>query len=216
VAPARRNLPPIRFCVLISKGFSDRPLVELSAAAAAGGADCIQLRLKDVSDREFLEAARACKKAAGDALFIVNDRPDIALLSGADGVHLGQDDVPVDDTRRLVGEERIIGVSASSPLQVIAAGRSSADYLGVGCVFPTDTKDAVAQGLDWVREAVDLAIRPVLAIGGIKRDNARAVIEAGADGVAVCGAVIGAPDPSEAARAIRAEVDAAVAARETP
>jgi len=135
------------------------------------------------------------------AAFIVNDHPDIAMAVDADGVHLGQDDLPVLEARKLMGGSRIIGVSTHSVEQARAAQSAGADYIGFGPIFTTRTKDAGPhqgiEGLSHVRKAVTL---PVIAIGGISGENLDKVLSAGADGVAVISAILSAPDLYEAAR----------------
>jgi thiamine-phosphate pyrophosphorylase len=135
------------------------------------------------------------------AAFIVNDHPDIAMAVDADGVHLGQDDLPVEEARKLMGGSRIIGVSTHSVEQARAAQSAGADYIGFGPIFTTKTKDAGPhrgiEGLREVRKAVKL---PVIAIGGINGGNLDNALEAGADGVAVISAILAAPDLHEAAR----------------
>ena len=136
-----------------------------------------------------------------DAVFIVNDHTDIALAVDADGVHLGQDDLPVEEARRLLGKDRIIGVSTHSADQARAAQAAAADYIGFGPVFTTKTKDAGplqgVENLSNIRKTVSL---PVIAIGGITNENIGGVLGAGADGVAVISAILSAPDLREAAR----------------
>lgn len=198
-----RDFSRVRLCVLVSSGLSELPPAKLAAEAAAGGADCIQLREKDISDRALLDVAKACRDACRDVLFIVNDRADVAVLSGADGVHVGQEDLPAAQARRIVGEEMLVGVSVSRIEHIGPAERQGADYLGVGCVFPTATKEVEVAGLEFLRAAAQEARLPVLAVGGINADNAPLAIAAGAVGVAVCSAVIGAGDVRGAARAVR-------------
>ncbi len=180
-----------------------RDLTEQARLALAGGATALQLRLKNASSRECYDMARRigtlCREAR--ALFIVNDRLDIALAAGADGVHLGQSDLPCAEARRLAPGGFILGVSAHTPDQARKALADGAHYLGVGAVFPTGSKvDAATCGLEGlraVRSAVDL---PLVAIGGITLDRVPAVLEAGARGVAVISAVVGRKDPEEATR----------------
>jgi len=187
---------------------------EIAEAAIRGGATAVQLRMKDEPARVMLEAAREIAplcRAAGVA-FIVNDRVDVALISGADGVHVGQDDLPARDVRALMGPRALIGVSAATVEEGEAAERMGADYLGVGAVYPTGTKpDAGAPvglaRLGEIRRAVRL---PLVGIGGITADNAAAVIRAGASGVAVITAVTMAKDMAAATRRLRKEVDAAL------
>ena len=187
---------------------------EIAEAAIRGGATAVQLRMKDEPARVMLEAAREIAplcRAAGVA-FIVNDRVDVALISGADGVHVGQDDLPARDVRALMGPRALIGVSAATVEEGEAAERMGADYLGVGAVYPIGTKpDAGAPvglaRLGEIRRAVHL---PLVGIGGITADNAAAVIRAGASGVAVITAVTMAKDMAAATRRLREEVDAAL------
>ncbi|MHC4712153.1 MAG: thiamine phosphate synthase [Planctomycetota bacterium] len=206
----KRSLESVRLCVLISEGFSDLSLPELVREVVTGGADCIQLREKNVPDRRLLERARACRQACDDAIFIVNDRPDIAVIAEADGVHVGQGDLPPAAARRIVGDDLILGVSASTREHVVAAQREGADYLGVGALFPTGTKDVSARGLDLIREVAGIVTVPFLAIGGIDHENVASVIRTGAPGVAVCSAIIGSEDPRGAARAMRETILAAL------
>jgi thiamine-phosphate pyrophosphorylase len=171
--------------------------------ALAGGAHVIQLREKGVSDRALLARARAVRRwtAQSGALFIMNDRPDLAVLADADGVHVGQDELPVAEVRRIVGAACLVGVSTHTLEQARAAVRDGADYLGVGPVFASRTKQFERfAGLALVR-AVSSAIRtPAFAIGGIDERNLAEVLEAGAERVAVSAAVCRAEDPTAAAR----------------
>ena len=158
-----------------------------------GGARLIQLRDKEASARELLDQAIACLKLTRNAgaTLIINDRVDVALTAGADGVHLGQDDLSVDEAREILGNDKIIGVSTHSIAQFRAALETSADYIAVGPVYPTKTKEnsAAVVGLNLVREARKLADRPLVAIGGINHRRAPKVIAAGADCVAVISAL---------------------------
>src|SRR5262245_44162459 len=148
-----------------------------------GGAGLIQLRDKEAGGRELLEQAMACLKLTrkAGATLIINDRVDVALTAGADGVHLGQDDLSVDEAREILGEDKIIGVSTHSIAQFRAALETSANYIAVGPVYPTLTKEnpAPVVGLELVREARKLTDRPLVAIGGISHDRGAAVIAAG-------------------------------------
>ena len=166
---------------------------ELVRLMLAGGARWIQLRDKDATAREMLEAGRNClalTREAG-AQLIINDRVDIALTTDADGVHLGQGDMSVEEAREILGEKKIIGLSTHSIEQFRDALDTSADYIAVGPIYPTGTKsnaDPVV-GLELVREARKLADRPIVAIGGITVERAPGVIAAGADSVAVISAL---------------------------
>jgi len=164
----------------------------------AGGADALQLREKKMPDDEYLtlagQLAQLCH--AQDKLFIVNDRADIALAAGTDGVHLGQHDLPVAQARKVLPSQMIIGVSTHNIDQAKQALADGADYIGVGPVFATDTKpSAKPAGLDYVRQASDEIDLPQTAIGGINLDNLSQVIAAGAKAVAVCSAIISSDDP---------------------
>lgn len=186
---------------------------EIAEAAIRGGATAVQLRMKDEPARAILDAARAIGplcRAAGVAL-IVNDRVDIALMAGADGVHIGQDDLPAADVRALMGPRALIGVSAATVEEAADAERAGADYVGVGSIYATATKaDAGAPvGPGRVTE-IRRAVRvPIVGVGGITPGNAAAVIHAGAQGVAVVTAVALADDMSAAVRRLREAVDGA-------
>jgi thiamine-phosphate pyrophosphorylase len=179
--------------------------------ALAGGAQVIQLREKGLPDREILRRAREVRLATHQARarFILNDRPDLARLSGADGVHLGQDDVGLRDARRIVGPRGLIGLSTHDVAQLERAVLDGASYLGVGPVFPSETKDfSDFAGLAFVRQAGESVTLPWFAIGGITVDNLERVLEAGAERVAVSSAVVRASSPRDAAAALRARLDA--------
>jgi thiamine-phosphate pyrophosphorylase len=178
--------------------------------ALRGGVDIVQLRIKDPgSDGELLAAARRYAElcSAHDALFILNDRPDLVAAAGADGVHVGQDDTPVAEARRIVGPDRLIGLSTHSPAQIDAAAGTDADYIGVGPVHATPTKPGrPAVGLELVDYAAGHARTPFFAIGGIDLTNVDAVRAAGAERVAVVRALTDAEDPEATARVLRLEV----------
>jgi thiamine-phosphate pyrophosphorylase len=180
------------------------------AAALRAGARVVQVRAKQLPDGALLALAResvAAARAHG-GLLVVNDRPDVALLSGAGGVHLGQEDLAPRDARLALPKAALLGLSTHDDDQVEAAAAEPVDYVAIGPVFPTRTKaDArPALGLDGVRSARARTRLPLIAIGGITADNARAVIEAGADGVAVLSAVLAGGDVLAAVRRLRAAV----------
>lgn len=187
-----------------------RSTVEVVRAAIRGGVSCVQLREKGCSTREFVDEARLLKAllaGTGVPLFI-NDRLDVALAVGADGVHLGQNDLAIADARRLVGNRMIIGISAESVADAVRAEAEGADYIGASPVFTTPTKTDTAPplglaGLRAIRRAVQL---PLVAIGGINADNAAAVLRAGADGLAVVSAIVSAPCPRTAAAGLRQRI----------
>jgi thiamine-phosphate pyrophosphorylase len=179
----------------------------IAQQAACGGADAIQLRDKTCSPRELLKAARelrAITRKSG-TLFIVNDRLDVAMASGADGVHLGQDDMRVSTARQLVPEGFIIGVSVGTIEEALQAVQEGADYLALSPTFSTASKDDAGpgHGLDRLREICRAVSIPVIAIGGINPQNAGDVIAAGADGIAVISAVVARPDITAAARELK-------------
>jgi len=169
---------------------------------ARAGARLIQLRVKGLSDRRWLAMAGAALAAAhaSGAHLVVNDRADIARIAGADGLHVGQDDLAGTDARAVVGPGVLLGVSTHNLDQLAAAATEAVDYLAIGPVFPTRTKDNPdpVVGLEMVRRARAATTRPLVAIGGITRANARSVVEAGADGVAVISDLLDAPDLARA------------------
>lgn len=184
--------------------------VEAARLCFEGGADVVQLRMKDTDGGEMLEKAKAIQEIAQQycKFFIVNDRLDIAVLAGADGVHLGQTDIPVQEARRLVGDEMIIGVSASTVEEAVKAVDDGADYIGVGSIFNTSTKPDADQGigLDTLMDICQAVDVPVVAIGGINMGNIRDVIRAGADGAAVVSAIMTKPDIKAAAHELKVMV----------
>ena len=203
----RERLSDARLYLCAEASVSD----DLLRSAIAGGVDTVQLRDKEAGEEELVRAAarfrRACEE--GGALFVLNDRPDLALAAGADGVHVGQEDAPVDETRRIVGPELLIGLSTHSVDQLDAGLRSDADYLSVGPVWETPTKAGrAAAGLDYVREAAARAgDRVWFAIGGIDPDNVGEVIDAGAQRVVVVRAIRDAADPRGAAAELRTALE---------
>ena len=185
----------------LSRGRSTRDIVE---SAIRGGATCVQLREKTATTREFIHEAQEIRGllASRGIPLIINDRLDVALAVRADGVHLGQKDMPIEMARPLSGQRMIIGISVESVEDAVTAEKSGADYLGVSPGFATPTKTDTApalglEGLVAIRQRVKL---PLVAIGGLSSDNAAAVIHSGADGVAVVSAIVAAPDPERAAR----------------
>jgi thiamine-phosphate pyrophosphorylase len=181
-----------------------RTVEEVVLMALRGGVACIQLREKDASTRDFVEEAQRIKAimAPFRALLIINDRIDVALAVGADGVHIGQRDMPCDIARRLMGPRALIGLSVETWEDVQRAGALDVDYLGVSPVFETPTKTDTKgywglEGLSRIRAATR---RPLVAIGGLNASNAAEVIRAGADSIAVVSAICAADDPYQAAR----------------
>jgi thiamine-phosphate pyrophosphorylase len=204
-ARARERLAKVRLCVLITESACAGPMDRIIQEAAAGGAGMIQLREKDLNDKELLESARKVRQWTSQAgvLFIVNDRPDIAFLANADGVHLGQDDMPVMEARQILGPDRLIGVSTHSLDQVRQAVLDGANYIGVGPMFPSGTKDFPEfPGLDFVREAIGLTSLPAFAIGGISVENVNQAAAVEVQRIAVSQAVCQAVNPSGVAQEI--------------
>jgi thiamine-phosphate pyrophosphorylase len=180
--------------------------------ALAGGVDVLQLRDKEADDDAILAAAATFRALCAEhgALFFVNDRPDLAVAAGADGVHLGQNDEPVAAVRERLGRDLLIGLSTHSREQLAAALETDADYVCVGPVYATPTKpDYPAVGLELVRHAAEVVERPWFAIGGIDGAHVEEVATAGARRVAVVRAIRDAPDPRAAAAGLRAAVEEA-------
>ena len=181
-----------------------RTTLEIAGAAIRGGVSCIQLREKTCSTREFIDESLAIRSllAQHGIPLIINDRVDVALAVKADGIHLGQKDMPCRMARQIIPESMIVGISVESLDDAIAAQKDGADYLGVSPIYPTPTKTDTAQalgleGLRSIRSEVNL---PLVGIGGLNADNAAAVIYNGADGVAVVSAIVAADDPEAATR----------------
>lgn len=178
-------------------------------AALSGGCDLLQLRDHQASDDVLLEAAERFREACDQhgALFVVNDRPEIALQAGADGVHVGQGDLPVDAVRRLVGPDVLIGLSTHAPEQLDAGLASDADYLSVGPIWETPTKEGrPATGLGYVRYAAAHSTKPWFAIGGIDERNIGEVVAAGATRAVVVRAIRDANDPRAVATALKSRL----------
>jgi thiamine-phosphate pyrophosphorylase len=204
---SQRLLAGLRLYLVADPDLITRPLEAVVAEALDGGVTAVQLRAKSLTDREFLTLARSiralCERAG--SLFFVNDRVDLALAAHADGVHLGVDDLPLEDARHILGGEKLIGYSPETNDQAASARDWGANYLGVGPVFETASKlDAGhAIGLESLRRRITLAVIPVVGIGGINPDNARSVIQTGAAGVAVVSAILRASDPRAASTELR-------------
>jgi len=163
--------------------------VEIAKAILLGGVRIIQFRHKSATTRDFLRIARQLRKLTQDrrAVFIVNDRADIACLVDADGVHLGQDDLPAAEARKIVGKGKIIGVSTHSKQEALKAQEDGADYIGYGPIFATASKEGALppRGIPALKEIASVVTLPVIAIGGIREDNLRMILNAGAQGAAL-------------------------------
>lgn len=209
---ARDRLAEARLYLVCDGRPGGRSLEEVLPAAIAGGVDVVQLREKELSERELLpivtEAAAICRELG--ALFVVNDWPQVALSCAADGVHVGQDDLPPSQVRELVGAEMLIGLSTHAPAEIDAAAAEPVDYIGVGPVHETPTKPGrPATGVELVAYAAAHAKAPFFAIGGIGAGNLAPVLAAGARRVCVLRAIAEAPDPRAAAQELRRQIDAA-------
>lgn len=184
-----------------------RSTLEIVSAAVHGGATVVQLREKDCSTRDFIEQALSIKEFLKDrgVPLIINDRVDVAQAVKADGVHLGQTDMPLKVAKKVLGDSMIIGISAESLEDAVEAEKGGADYLGVSPIYATPTKTDTAPplGLEGLREIRKTVRLPIVGIGGLNRDNAAEVIRNGADGVAVVSAIVSADDPQTAADDLR-------------
>ena len=210
-APAGARLTSVRLYALVSGALCAHSLEWTIRQAMAGGVQAVQLREKRLDDRTLLERARQVRRWTREAgvLFLMNDRPDLARLAEADGVHVGQDELPVKEVRRVVGPEALVGVSTHDLAQVRRAVLDGASYIGVGPTFPSGTKEFAAfPGLEFVRRATAETSLPAFAIGGVNLANLPEVVAAGARRVAVSGALCGAEDPCATAKAMRQILDA--------
>jgi thiamine-phosphate pyrophosphorylase len=193
-----------------------RPLAEILEGVIAGGGRLVQFREKEWPSGRCLPVVEALRRRAREAgvAFLVNDRLDLALAVGADGLHVGQEDLPAPVARRLLPPSMRLGVSTHSLEEARRAQADGADYVAMGSIFPTATKPGFQLvGLDLIRAARPYLRAPLVAIGGITADNAAEAIGAGADGVAVISAVCGAPDPADATRRFLERIRAALRQR---
>lgn len=199
----------VRLYVLVTESLCKRPWLQTAEEAILGGADCIQLREKEFEGADLLRRASElvplCRRHG--VICVVNDRPDVAVLSGADGVHLGQEDLPAADARKIVGPEMIIGVSAQTMEHARKAVLDGADYIGVGPIFSSTTKSRpVIPGPDFARQVAGSIKIPAVAIAGITEANVDEVLATGIGAIAVSSAVIAAEDVREAARRLKERV----------
>lgn len=204
----------LRVYLIADPAFADDDLLERSRRALNGGVTMIQLRAKSMTDREAFALGAVLRDAcrAKEAAFLVNDRVDLALALGADGVHLGVDDLPLEAARGLVSPDFVIGYSPETDEQAAAARARGASYLGVGPVFGTASKrDAgPAIGLETIARRAEISGIPTIGIGGVTAENAGAVIAAGACGIAAISAILATDDPEAAARQLREAIDGAL------
>ncbi len=198
------------YAIIDAQALKGRSHLEVASQIIRGGAKTIQLRDKLLSKKELLPIAQQLKElcAEHNVLFIVNDYPDIALAADADGLHLGQNDLPTKVASKLLPIDKILGCSTTTVDQAVTAESEGADYIAVGSIYPTTSKEtAKVIGLDGLRQIRQAVTLPLVAIGGIKQDNAAEVIAAGASSVAVISAILQAESPEEAARQIVARIE---------
>jgi thiamine-phosphate pyrophosphorylase len=201
-----------RLYVILDAELVRGPAPEIARQLIAAGVRLLQYRAKNLQARDMLATARQIVELARreKANFFVNDRPDLAYLSGADGVHVGQDDLSVEQSRIIIGQDRWVGVSTHDREQFEQATATSADYVAIGPIFATTSKanpDPVV-GTELLRQLRPLTKKPIVAIGGIRLERAAEVIEAGADSVAVISDIFAAADPAERARQFIERLDA--------
>jgi thiamine-phosphate pyrophosphorylase len=209
--PGACDFASVRLYVLISESSCRSDWLRVAEQAIEGGADCLQLREKSLDGREFLDRAKRlvelCKRY--HVISIINDRPDIAILSGADGVHVGQDDLPAREVRKLLSPDKVLGVSTHNLAQAKQAVLDGADYIGVGPIYRSTTKPRewkTIPGLEYAR-AVSQAVKiPTVAIAGITLENVDEVVATGIQAIAVTAAVCGADDPRAAAAVLKTKI----------
>ncbi|HEY5745542.1 MAG TPA: thiamine phosphate synthase [Chryseolinea sp.] len=210
----QQEFPYRLYLVTDEKACLGRDLIKITEAAVKGGVDLVQLREKDLNQKDFIEKALRLKQMLDryNVPLIINDNLNVAKACRAAGIHVGNSDMSPVDIRREWPARHLIGYSIEDESQVTSAAASHADYLGISPVFSTPTKtDTVTEwGLDGIRKIRSLCSKPLVAIGGIKSDNAFAVITAGADCLAVVSAICSASDPARAAETIRMEIEKAL------
>jgi thiamine-phosphate pyrophosphorylase len=181
-----------------------RDLKKCIEDAIKGGVTLIQIREKDASTREFFEVAKEVKEVTSkyNVPLLINDRIDIAIAIDADGVHLGQSDMPISLARKILGKDKIIGISANTIKEALEAQNDGADYLGLGPVFFTGTKKDINEpiGVSGLREMTEAINIPSVAIGGINKENSESIMEAGVDGISVISAILGSEDIEKASK----------------
>lgn len=186
-------LKEIDFYLVTDSGISKKGTLSDVMEAVEAGCKIIQYREKNRSTKEMIDEAADIKRICSDkAIFLVNDRIDVALAVDADGVHIGQDDMPIETARKLLGEEKIIGLTVHNVSEAIEAEKSGADYVGLGSIFDTSTKKDAGKGIGpaRIREVKNTIKVPVVAIGGINKENCRIVVENGADSLVAISAVV--------------------------
>lgn len=202
-----KNFDTSLYFITDSTGFSEEEFLCRTEAALRGGVTLLQLREKDKTTREYLELAQAVHALAQkyDVPLIIDDRLDIALAMDAEGVHLGQSDLPIDLARKILGPDKIIGATAKTVPQAVEAWEQGADYLGVGAIYPTTTKvKTILTSTDTLRDICNAVSIPVNAIGGLNRDNIDVLTGIPVAGICVVSAIMKAQDPKEAAMELKA------------
>lgn len=206
------NREALKLYLVTDRGLArGRRIEDIVAEAVAGGVTMVQLREKDIDTRDFIELALSLKRVlepAGVPL-IINDRVDVALAADADGVHIGQSDMPYAMARRLLGPDRIIGLSVENFEQIEEANGMDVDYIGISPVFSTSTKTDTAApfGLEGLRKAVKMSVHPTVGIGGMNEHTAADVMSCGTDGIAVVSAIVSASDPKESSKNLLQIID---------
>ncbi|MFC1897791.1 thiamine phosphate synthase [Chloroflexota bacterium] len=198
------------YLIIDTQALKGRSHIEVASQAIRGGAKTVQLRDKLQSKKELLPLAQKLRNLCTEhnVLFIMNDYLDLAIASDADGLHLGQDDLPIKTARKLLPMDKILGCSTTTVDQAITAASEGADYIAAGSIYPTSSKEtAKVVGLERLRQIRQATSLPLVAIGGITKDNTAEVLTAGADSVAVIGAILGAESPEEAAQQVAARFE---------
>ena len=204
-----KSFSDVRLYVIISSGLAKKPVLETLQEVIQGGADAVQLREKMMSDGEFLALAKEFRRITSQSkiLFIVNDRAEIAKKVDADGLHIGQSDLNIHSGRKIIGYDRILGVSTHTIVQARKAQLEGADYISVGPLFPTITKDYEPPvGLDYLKEVKRNITIPFVAIGAINHENLNEILLAGGLRVAICSAIICSNDILQTTRSFKAQI----------
>jgi thiamine-phosphate pyrophosphorylase len=197
-----------RLCVITDTSVQKKHShIEIARMAIKGGADVIQFRDKTMATGDLIETAKKLKKVCSKdgVLFIINDRVDVALLSNAHGVHLGREDIPIKEARKLLGKNKIIGGTAHSLTEAIEAEKDGVDYIGFGHIYPTASKLKLTPpvGIEELKKAVKIINIPIFAIGGIELNNIKEVTETGVHGVALIGSVVRSSNPAKTVRELK-------------
>jgi len=199
----------VRLYVIISSGLAKKPVLETLQEVIEGGADAVQLREKTMSDSEFLAMAKEFRRITSQSktLFIVNDRTGIAKKVDADGLHIGQSDLTIHSARKIIGYDRILGVSTHTIVQARKAQQEGADYISAGPIFPTSTKDYEPPvGLDYLKEVKREITMPFVAIGAINLENLNEILSSGGTRIAICSAIICSDNILQTTRSFKSQI----------